>query len=609
MIDGMNTLVLKQSDNRWSTDTSFPCPIDNPSADSIADAFRSLLVDFFVEENPPEIASYGLDTPTVSVKVKTTNGDELILLIGKAAEGTLEEDPSRELSGWYCKTNLRKTVYVLAEYQRKKLAKTLLDVRDRTVTKNFELDDINEISFVFADKSTSTVVKSDSRWVIDTDDGPSILCDNKYMDHLISGLSGIKAIGIASDYVKELYKVKLDVPDLVLSLHNSLTNEVLSLAIKWDAKGNLYIHNQKGPTSYVVNGELISLFPEKRADLFNRFPLRNVRPEYVKAVSIEAVAMESIVMERKIIPDKDSSWNLISPVKFNLDERQVAQWLVRLRSVPVSSFLQEGKSGLKQYGLSSPLAKADITFQESLEEKSEQISVYVGSETENKLFHYCMISSMNAVFTIRKSIARLFLAPSITYSTNAQNNINPDKNVLANDTADPSLYRPLESEEKTLPRALIQTSLGSISLILFEDEAPNHVANFIHLSENNFYRDTTFHRVENFCIQGGDPNTKDDDKTNDGKGDPGYSINDEINEKRKNRKYYLSMAHKGPNTGGCQFFILKEDAPWLDGIHTVFGAVTDGGDVVDSILPGTIIEDIHILNKRAHDYVPRKNTF
>jgi cyclophilin family peptidyl-prolyl cis-trans isomerase len=132
--------------------------------------------------------------------------------------------------------------------------------------------------------------------------------------------------------------------------------------------------------------------------------------------------------------------------------------------------------------------------------------------------------------------------------------------------------------------AILHTTLGDITVKLYAQDAPKTVANFIKLASSNFYDKTTFHRViKGFMIQGGDPNSKDSDKSNDGKGGPGYTFQDEFNSKKLVRGS-LAMANSGPNTNGSQFFIVTAaSTPWLDGKHTNFGEVTSGLDIVDKI--------------------------
>jgi cyclophilin family peptidyl-prolyl cis-trans isomerase len=128
-----------------------------------------------------------------------------------------------------------------------------------------------------------------------------------------------------------------------------------------------------------------------------------------------------------------------------------------------------------------------------------------------------------------------------------------------------------------MSKATMQTNQGTIELELFDDDAPKTVENFKKLAKDGFYDGVIFHRViPDFMIQGGDP-------TGTGTGGPGYTFEDEFNDHKAVRGS-LAMANAGPNTNGSQFFIITADAtPWLDGKHTVFGEVTSGMDVVDTI--------------------------
>ena len=128
-----------------------------------------------------------------------------------------------------------------------------------------------------------------------------------------------------------------------------------------------------------------------------------------------------------------------------------------------------------------------------------------------------------------------------------------------------------------MSEATMHTNAGAITIELFDDDAPKTVENFKKLAGDGFYNGVIFHRViPDFMIQGGDP-------TGTGSGGPGYQFEDEFNEHKVERGA-LAMANAGPNTNGSQFFIVTADAcPWLDGKHTVFGKVTSGLDVADTI--------------------------
>ncbi|WNM18686.1 peptidylprolyl isomerase [Flavobacterium capsici] len=151
--------------------------------------------------------------------------------------------------------------------------------------------------------------------------------------------------------------------------------------------------------------------------------------------------------------------------------------------------------------------------------------------------------------------------------------------------------------------AEFETTKGKIKVQLEYVKTPVTVANFISLVEGNnpevkeeklrgkpFYNGLKFHRViENFMIQGGDPNGN-------GSGGPGYAFKDEfVPELKHDKPGILSMANSGPQTNGSQFFITHKDTPWLDGKHTVFGHVVTGQDVVNAIKQDDVINTVKII--------------
>lgn len=126
--------------------------------------------------------------------------------------------------------------------------------------------------------------------------------------------------------------------------------------------------------------------------------------------------------------------------------------------------------------------------------------------------------------------------------------------------------------------ATIKTEKGDIIVELYPDKAPNTVNNFVFLANEGFYDGTTFHRViPGFMAQGGDP-------TGTGSGGPGYKFNDEKND-LKHGTGVISMANSGANTNGSQFFITYAPQHHLDGIHTIFGQVIEGMDVLNQLTP------------------------
>jgi peptidyl-prolyl cis-trans isomerase B (cyclophilin B) len=134
-------------------------------------------------------------------------------------------------------------------------------------------------------------------------------------------------------------------------------------------------------------------------------------------------------------------------------------------------------------------------------------------------------------------------------------------------------------------KAVIETKFGNMELQFFPDVAPNHVKNFIDLAQKGFYDGTIFHRViPGFMIQGGDPNTKNPDRSKHGTGGPGYTVKAEFSDK-PHKRGTLSMARAAdPNSAGSQFFICVAPASFLDKQYTVFGEVVSGMEAADKIV-------------------------
>src|SRR3989454_1254501 len=179
-----------------------------------------------------------------------------------------------------------------------------------------------------------------------------------------------------------------------------------------------------------------------------------------------------------------------------------------------------------------------------------------------------------AIHTISSTIALATRIPTTTSTVRGRKETRRSRSSAAGTSAASRSGRTVDSG---VMEAIIQTNHGPIQLELYPADAPKTVDNFVKLANDGFYDSVIFHRViPDFMIQGGDP-------TGPGSGGPGYTFEDEFNN-RKVERGALAMANAGPNTNGSQFFIVTtEAAPWLDGKHTVFGRVTSGMEAVDAI--------------------------
>ena len=186
--------------------------------------------------------------------------------------------------------------------------------------------------------------------------------------------------------------------------------------------------------------------------------------------------------------------------------------------------------------------------------------------------------------------------------------------VFSKELLEEMFLRSNQKKQDDLPQVMVSTSKGDLVLELFENEAPNSVANFVSLVEKEFYNDLKFHRVvEGFVAQAGDPN-------GDGSGGPGYTIKCECDSPEARRHFYgsLSMAHAGKDSGGSQFFLCLNRTSHLDGRHTVFGRVISGIEVLEKLsrnmtTSGKIanaetdtIKSMKVVRKRDHEYMPEK---
>lgn len=148
--------------------------------------------------------------------------------------------------------------------------------------------------------------------------------------------------------------------------------------------------------------------------------------------------------------------------------------------------------------------------------------------------------------------------------------------------------------------AIINTNKGVMKVSFYDTDAPNTVANFVKLAKKGYYDGLKWHRViPNFVIQGGCPNSRDGEKGLAGTGGPGWQIDCETKgDNQYHDRGVLSMAHAGKNTGGSQFFVVhsRANTSHLDGVHTCFGKLTEGEDVLDSIRENDSIESIQIID-------------
>lgn len=220
------------------------------------------------------------------------------------------------------------------------------------------------------------------------------------------------------------------------------------------------------------------------------------------------------------------------------------------------------------------------------------------------------IGRTGKIIIVAGVVLTLILAVGIGYSTYAQERAKNAANAAASNQQDtsssgaapdntdvqvttdnPNLSVTTEPAnnitDTTVKHMLMSTDRGDVEMEIYPDLMPVTAANFEKLLAAGFYNGLTFHRVEDWVVQGGDPQ-------GDGTGGPGWTIKLETSDQLKNVRGALAMARsQEPDTAGSQFYILKKDASWLDGDYAVFGKVTKGMEVIDQIQIGDKIKSIN----------------
>ena len=200
-----------------------------------------------------------------------------------------------------------------------------------------------------------------------------------------------------------------------------------------------------------------------------------------------------------------------------------------------------------------------------------------------KLFKIASIFVTSIVLAFAVSCSGSTAGNSVSGASSVPSNTGMPKHIY-------SAYPPMVIDPNKQYTAVIETAKGKLTLELFAKDVPKTVNNFVFLVRDGFYDGVPFHRViPGFMAQGGDP-------LGTGYGGPGYKFADEFTS-HKNVTGALSMANSGPNTNGSQFFICYAPQPHLDGVHTVFGQLTGGMDVLTKLVNGDVMTKVTIIEK------------
>jgi|GEM_PF-411725 len=483
--------------------------------------------------------------------------------------------------------------------------------------------------------------ENDGKWIVASEkNNPA---DEKAVEEIINKVKELKSLDIVSQNPEKQKLFEVDnETGIKVKIHDTDNNEMASFYIGKNGPyfNSTYLRTEGSDDVLLINDNLRAAYTPWSGKWVDR-TIFDFDPAQIAKFELTR-GNESILIEK----DNTGAWKVSSPEEFKAKPEEVERMTSAFSTLKTNDFAQITEKD--NHGLDKPSYIIKAVLNNGQEKK-----LYVG-KTDDKKQYYAKTNEKEYVYLLaeyrinmfnknlkdlretEKSNEGMTLEQAIKeakqteekeqdalnqldkliqqtesktaeHSNDSNKGINMDKIHIekTNDGSTPPLPINEESkqstvtiDDKSLPRILIKTVKGDIILDLYEDDAPNTVSNFINLIEKGFYNGLTFHRVINdFMIQAGDP-------TATGAGGPGYTFKDEFSS-RKHQTGTLSMANRGPNTNGSQFFITHKPTPWLDGKHTVFGQVVEGQDVVNSIVQGDKIYQITVLKKRNHEYIPQ----
>lgn len=441
--------------------------------------------------------------------------------------------------------------------------------------------DFSKITDVTADtisiKKGEDVVelkKENGKWTVKNKF--SYKADEKSVENLINTVREIKMNDIVSKNPEKRHLFHLDTQGIELVIKDkdqrSLTDMIIGKpGPDWSSN---YFCVKNNDHVYLSSKWLNSSVKTDAKDFLHKKLFDDIKKEDIQKLDISYETREISIIRT------ENGWEMIKPEKIEVKTEEVEKLCSSVVSLGVLDVVDNKIE--KRYGFDTSEIK--ILFSDS-NEKSH--SIIIGAVEKNN--QYYLKTDTDFVYLIAKHMVA---------------NLDPDINKLKKPIEKPVEQTDKKESSQDDPVVEIDTEKGTMKLELFEDDAPNTVANFISLIEKKYYDGLKFHRViADFMAQGGCPYSKDSSKGTPGTGGPGYTIKCEINE-NKHLKGSLSMAHAGKDTGGSQFFICFQPQPHLDGKHTVFGKVVEGMDVLDKIAQGTVINEIRVIKKREHTYEP-----
>ncbi len=632
-------LALEREGDAWRMTSPESASADKLTVEDVGSKLSALEIKGYLADAPADLAPFGLDKPelVLSLKLKGEAPVEQIEAddAGKKDGGDKDKDkadgkkppepvvlgellfgkvcPPGAVAGAdsgalfrYAKRAADPGIFAVKAEAVDKLLEGALAFRDRTMLKIADREKVSRLAVVRGELKYAAE-KKDGKWMLTSPVGEE--ADSGSASRLVERMADLSAEKAVAEVPTEakarnrlLAGYGLDKPtaSVEVVVETGADPKVDRLLLgKASAAGGTY--------AMLAGGDLVCELSRQSVDDLGGELVRRELLDFDKA------KVQKIVVTRKrselVLARTGQGWNIEKPEPAGkADGAAVDGVLGLLAGLRAERIADYAPSSLGRYDLDKPVTTVTLEV-----EGGRPFVLLLGEGLDSGARRYVKVPDRAPVFVVGKAVAEKLEAPAD--GLRAREEKQPEKTGPA---AEPPQKKenPVSAAKSAggpLPRVKIKTDRGDIVVELFEDDAPNTVANFVELTGKKFYNGLVFHRViKDFMIQGGCPQGT-------GTGDPGYRFADECQgNPHKVVKYALCMANAGPNTNGSQFFIVTAKAcPWLDGKHTVFGKVVEGQAVVDAIgntqtgagdrpvKPEKMIS-IEVLSKRDHPYEVKK---
>jgi peptidyl-prolyl cis-trans isomerase B (cyclophilin B) len=616
-----SALAFVKEKDEWQIRRPKSAPADGATVNLVIEGIKDLEIKSFVADDGKNLERFGLAKPFLRVKIRVREGSDADAphdaddghghkkdeKKGKDAEK--KEPPKLKALGdllfgnvcpkgivpdtkgktfVYAKRAADPGVFAVESTTVDKLLDGPLAFRNRRV---FKIERKDKIAGLTLSRGSIKYAaeKKDGKWKLSSPVGEAAdqTATGRIVDR-ICDLVADKAVAEGKDKAT-LRKYGLAKPQTVVDLTVSTDGDPIHYRLqlgKSSEGGGIYARR--------ADGDMVYELPKYAADDLSGELVRRGLMEFDRA----SVKKITVLRRRKelVLVKTGKGWNIESPAPAGKAERAAVEALLGgLSSLRATGIADYAPRSLRRYGLEKPLTTLTMET-----EDGKKLRLFLGKGLSRGSQRYVKVPDRASVFTISRTTAELAERAAAKYR--------PSKKPVA---------PPPVKKTAKLPRVKLKTNRGDIIVELFEDDAPNTVANFIELAEKEFYNGLIFHRViKGFMIQGGCPK-------GDGRGGPGYKFADETaGSPHKVVRGMLCMANSGPNTNGSQFFIVTGKArPYLDGKHTVFGRVVEGMKVVDKIekvrtyrrgpkedrpTRAQKLVKVEVLSKRDHAYKVKK---